>query len=273
MHSRRAFLGTGLVVGLAAARVAGQRSAGPDPAAGGGAAGRAAAIPVRRGKLTPLFKSPEGHPNGIALSPQGWWLAEQQSDHAVLVDWGGTLLRTVQTASKNTSGIGFGEGCIWMGANAAPEGIFQTDLNGKTIRHLQIPLGGVDGGGCHGVLYVDGKVWLAALRLRGILRVDAKTWQPEFLIPYNVPRAHGIAWDNGAVWMVIGTSDGKAGLNKYDATTARLLETVLFDELYPDPHGLAIKDGTMYTCDAGIHPGWQDDVSTAHGYVCRIDIS
>jgi hypothetical protein len=48
---------------------------------------------------------------------------------------------------------------------------------------------------------------------------------------------------------------------------------VLFDELYPDPHGLAIKDGTMYTCDAGIHPGWQDDVSTAHGYVCRIDIS
>ena len=83
--------------------------------------------------------------------------------------------------------MGVGGGYIWMGANAAPRGIFQTDMNSKTISHRQIPLGPrEDGGGCHGVEYVDGKLWIAALRLRGILRVDAKTWEPELLIPYSV---------------------------------------------------------------------------------------
>jgi hypothetical protein len=37
------------------------------------------------------------------------------------------------------------------------------------------------------------------LRLRGILRVDAKTWEPEFLIPYNAPRAHGVASDKNTI--------------------------------------------------------------------------
>jgi hypothetical protein len=91
-----------------------------------------------------------------------------------------------------------------------PYGIFQTDLNSKTVAHRQIPLGG---GGCHGLEYAEGKLWIVALRLRGILRVDPKTWEPEFLIPFNVPRAHGLAWDNGSIWMVTGNEEG-AGLIK-----------------------------------------------------------
>lgn len=97
------------------------------------------------------------------------------------------------------------------------------------------------------------------------------TWTPEYLIPYNVPRAHGIAWDKGAIWMVTGTDAG-AGLIKYDAETGRALEAVQFADLYPEPHGLAMKDGVMYTCDAGIHPGWPDNHSTASGYICRMEI-
>src|SRR5205823_14298379 len=102
------------------------------------------------------------------------------------------------------SSMAVGGGFIWMGANAAPNGIFQTDMNSKTVAHRPIPLGG---GGCHGVEYVEGKLWIAALRLRGILRVDAKTWEPEFMIPYSVPRAHGTAWHDGAIWMVTGRSE------------------------------------------------------------------
>src|SRR5579863_992639 len=166
-------------------------------------------LPSRKGRITQLFKSPEGYPNGMALAPNGWWLGEQKTEHAVLVDWDGKLLTTVKTESKNTSGIAFGDGYIWMAANSAStEGIFQTDMNSRTVRHLQIPLGGEDGGGCHGLEYQNGKLWIAALRLRGILRVDAKTWEPEFLIPYAVPRAHGIAWDNGAIWLVTGSEEG-----------------------------------------------------------------
>jgi hypothetical protein len=267
---RRDFIGTGLGLGLAGAGL-GLAQQATAPVQFGGAP--PPPVPVRKGKITKLFKSPEGYPNGLALAPNGWWIAEQKTDHAVLVDWDGKLLKTVKSESINTSGIAFGEGHLWMGANRDPNGILLTDLNSKTISNRQIPLGGKEGGGCHGLFYLDGKLWIAALRLRGILRVDAKTWEPEFMIPYDAPRAHGVAWDNGAVWLVTGNAQGKPGLIKYDGTTGRPLQIVEFDDIYPDPHGLAVKDGVLYTCDAGMHPGWKDYTSTASGYICRIDLA
>src|SRR5262247_1598454 len=158
---RRAFIGT-LGGGLLSTRLVHAQGA---QSAGAGQQ----KIPVRKAKTTPLFKSPEGYPNAIAATADGLWIAEQKTDNAHLVDWNGKLLKSVKTESKNTSGMGVGGGFIWMGANAAPQGIFQTDMNGKTISHRQIPLGG---GGCHGVEYVNGKLFIAGLRLRGILRVD-----------------------------------------------------------------------------------------------------
>jgi streptogramin lyase len=261
---RRDFLGAALGMAVAG------RALAQNPTPVSALQGRSgASVPVRKGRITKLFKSPEGYPNAICVAPEGLWIGEQKTDNACLVDWDGKLLRTVKTDSKNTSGMAWGGGFIWMGANAAPNGIFQTDISARTLSHRQIPLGG---GGCHGLQYSEGKLWIAALRLRGILRVDPQTWEPEFLIPYNVPRAHGLAWDNGALWLVTG-SDAGAGLIKYDAATGNVLETVRFEEPYPDPHGLAVKDGVMYTCDAGIHPGWPENISTAHGYICRIDFS
>ena len=230
---------------------------------------------VRKIKTTTLFKSPEGYPNGIAVAPEGLWICEQKSDNAVLVDWKGKLLKTLKSQSKNTSGIAYGDGCVWMAGNsAAAEGVFQIDMNGRELTHRQIPLGPADnGGGCHGIEYVDGKIYIAALRLRGILRVDAKMWQPEFMIPYAVPRAHGIAHNpaDGSVWMVTGTADGLAGLIQYDNTTGRVLSTAAFAKTDCDPHGLAWHDGALYSSDAGIHPGWEDDVSPTHGYIFKID--
>ncbi len=264
---RREFLGC-LGAGLLGTRLAEAQAAPAGQERPGAAAAAAAPLPIRKAKTTPLFKSPEGYPNAIAVAPEGLWIAEQKSDNACLVDWHGKLLKTVKTESKNTSGMGVGGGYVWMGANAAPNGIFQTDMNSKTVTHRQIPLGG---GGCHGVEYVEGKIWIAALRLRGILRVDAKTWAPEFLIPYNVPRAHGTAWVKDAIWMVTGNEQG-AGLIKYEAETGRALERVQFSESDPDPHGLAWHDGALYSCDAGIHPGWPENKSPTHGYIFRIDL-
>src|SRR5262245_35943695 len=123
METRRAFLGS-LGIGLLGTRVAVAQTstAAPAPSA-----------PVRKVKTTPLFKSPEGYPNGIAVAPDGLWIAEQKSDTAHLVDWNGKALKSVRTESKNTSGIAYGGGFIWMAANAAPQGVFQTDLASKTV--------------------------------------------------------------------------------------------------------------------------------------------
>ena len=279
MDTRREFLttlGAG-VLGTTLAKAQtpqGGGSALPGEPAPSGRSGQPAP-PARKVKTTALFKSPEGYPNAIAVAPEGLWIAEQKSDNAVLVDWKGKLLKTVKTQSKNTSGIAWGDGYVWMGANTAPEGVFQTDVSSKTISHRQIPLGPVEnGGGCHGLEYVDGKLYVAALRLRGILRLDAKTWQPEFLIPYSVTRAHGVAYNrqDKSIWLVTGNPEGIAGLIQYDTGTGRVLSTAQFAKTDSDPHGLAWYNGALYSCDAGIHPGWPDDISPTHGYIFRIDL-
>jgi len=283
MGSRRDFLtafsaslvGGGLLTRQVAARGQGSAFLGESQR-------RPAAPPkVLKVTTTPLFKSPEGYPNGIAVAPEGLWIAEQRSDNAVLVDWQGKLLKTLKTEAKNSSGIGYGDNCVWMAGNsAAAEGIFQTDMNGRTVSHHQIPLGPAsNGGGCHGAAYVNGKLYIAALRLRGILRVDANTFAPEFLIPYSVNRAHGIAYDEreNSIWMVSGNPEDTSqtaasmGLTQYDTETGRVLATAVFADKDCDPHGLAWHDGELYSCDAGIHPGWPDDLSPTHGQIFKIN--
>jgi hypothetical protein len=278
---RREFLGT-LGVGLASTGLARAQTGQAPPADSAyllslGEAFRPKVPPVRQRKVktTVLFKSPGRSPNDLKVVPEGFWVADQRSNEAHLLDPKGKLLKTVKTESKNTSGMAVGGGYIWMAANMAPYGVYQTDMNSKTISHRQIPLGPADnGGGCHGAEYVDGKLWLAALRPRGILRVDIKTWQPELLIPYAVPRAHGIAFDKtaNAFWMVTGNEKGAAGVIKYDAVTGQALEAAEFAPTDADPHGLAWYEGVLYSCDAGIHPGWPDDQSPTRATIFRIDL-
>ena len=255
--------------------------------------------PSRMAKTTKLFKSPEGFPNAIAVAPEGLWIAEQKlsgvqavayhlpdpkdlSEKAWLVDWEGRVLKTVETPSRNTSGMAFGGGYIWMVANAPPQGVFQVDMNSRLISHRQIPLGSInDGGGCHGAMWHENKLWIAALRLRGILRLDPATWQPEIMIPfYQAPdrnHYHAMAWDNGAIWQIVGNdsknyAEYRPGLVKYDAATGKVIETVDFLPNSSDPHGLAMHNGTLISCDAGIHPGWPNNNSPTSGWIFRIDI-
>jgi hypothetical protein len=257
-------------------------------------------IKKRKAKTTKLFQSPPGFPNAISVTGEGLWIGEQKlsgaqakqyglpeptslDEAAWLVDWNGKLLKTVRTPSRNTSGMAVGGGYVWMVANAPPQGVFQVDMNSKLISHRQIPLGPVpgDGGGSHGAHWDNGKLWISSLRLRGNVRVDPKTWQPEYMIPFyqSFPdwvRYHGIVVDNGSMWQVVGNdstghADYKPGLVRFDMATGRAVELV---ELLPgssDPHGLAMKDGKLISCDAGIHPNWKNNDSPTAGWIFQID--
>jgi hypothetical protein len=288
--TKREFLAASVAAGFAAGK-AGSAS----PLQASAANSRSS---TRKAKTTKLFKSPDGFPNAIAVTPEGLWIAEQKlsgaqavayklpepkdlSEKAWLVDWNGKVLKTVTTPSRNTSGMAVGGGYVWMIANAPPQGVFQVDMNSKLISHRQIPLGPAnDGGGSHGGMWHENKLWIAALRLRGLLRVDPVSWTPEFMIPfYQAPernRYHGMAWDNGSIWQVVGNdskrySEYKPALARYDAATGRVLEVVDFVPGSSDPHGLAIHNGTLIGCDAGIHPGWPNNDSPTAGWIFRID--
>ena len=86
--------------------------------AGFGAAAFAAVdTPTRAAKVVKLFRSPDGHPNALETAQERLWIGEQTTDRAHLVDWKGKVLKSVETESSNTSGIAFGGGYLWMGAN------------------------------------------------------------------------------------------------------------------------------------------------------------
>jgi hypothetical protein len=296
--TKREFLTASIGAGLALAKgnAAFSQQSLADTRKDGGQSNRRA--PSRTAKTTKLFKSPQGFPNGIAVTPEGLWIAEQKlsgaqaaayhlpepkslTEDAWLVDWNGKLLKTVTTPSRNTSGMAVGGGYVWMVANAPPQGVFQVDMNSRLISHRQIPLGPAnDGGGCHGALWHDDKLWIASLRLRANVRVDPKSWEPEFLIPfYQAPdrvRYHGIAWDNETIWQVVGNDckrydEYRPCLVRYEAATGKVLETVDFVPNSSDPHGLAMHDGKLISCDAGIHPGWPNNDSPTAGWIFQID--
>jgi hypothetical protein len=249
-----------------------------------------------------MFKSPGMFPNALAVmtdAPGGLWIGQQKitaantknynlpvppdpDEAAWLVDWNGKLIKTVMTQCRNCSGVAYGNGCVWMGANAAPLGIFQVDMNGKQISHRQIPLG-MDGrgGGTHGVKWHQGKLWIASTRMGGILRVDPVSWIPEVFIRVTSdekPRLHDVAFDDeGQIWVVTGTSsrsyaEANPGLNKYDGKTGQLLMTVDFEPGSCDPHGLVWHEGRLVSCDSGIHPGWKAYDSPHGGYIFSIEI-
>jgi hypothetical protein len=303
---RREFLTTGIALGLASSAAAltaqeGSRGAAASRPAGSGRG--TPAIPKKIAKTTPLFKSPGMYPNALAVmtdTPGGLWIGQQKAnpsnakqysvplddtgldEAAWLVDWNGKLLKTVMTHARNTSGLAYGGGCIWVGANQDPYGIFQVDMNSNQVSHRQIPLAlGANGGGCHGVKWHQGKLWIAALRLGGILRVDPVTWVPEVLIRVaseDKPRLHDVAFDDeGSIWVVTGTNstsykDARPGLSKYDGKTGQLLLTVDFAPGSSDPHGLVWHNGRLVSCDAGLHPGWTGTESPTAGYIFGIDI-
>jgi len=125
-------------------------------------------------------------------------------------------------------------------------------------------------------------VWIAALRLRGNIRVDPKTWQPEMIIPFyqapNRTRYHDITIDNGTMWQIVGNDcksykDYSPGLVRYDLATGKVIETVDFAPNSCDPHGLAMHEGRLVSCDAGIHPGWANKDSPTAGWIFEIEIS
>jgi streptogramin lyase len=299
---RRQFVATGLGLHITSAiALASQGAAVPDRTNRGAVEGRPVVL-ARQAKTTRLFKSPGLYPNALAVMtdpPGGLWIGQQKitpqigrvynlpvdpdgDEAAWLVDWNGKLLKTVTTRSRNTSGIAYGSGCVWMAANDDPFGIFQVDLSSKQISHRQIPLS-IDGngGGCHGVKWHNGKLWVAALRLGGILRVDPTTWAPEVLIRVNSaekPRLHDVAFDEaGDIWVVTGNNStsyaqGKAGLNKYDGKTGELVMSVDFVSGSCDPHGLVWHAGRLISCDAGVHPGWPALDSPHSGYIFQIEI-
>ncbi|MEJ7608215.1 MAG: hypothetical protein WKF37_18595 [Bryobacteraceae bacterium] len=242
----------------------------------------AAAEPApRTPEVTKLFRSPDGHPNALEATEEGLWVGEQTTDRAYLLDWKtGKVLRKVETESSNTSGLAYGGGVLWMGANGKAIGrnpkptdaksgeIIKVDpATGRTLARYPVP----DGGGVHGVLYVDGTVWMTCFRWKALVQVDAKDFKVMSKVPLQLDRPHGLAWQPPGIWVMHSTD---YVVHKLDLKDGRILDQIKLRQGHdPDPHGMDMHDGKMYYCDAGIAPGGGDNGSPGAGYICSFPLA
>lgn len=240
------------------------------------AAGALNAAPSYR--IEKLFKSPEGHPNALESTPEGLWVGEQVSDNAYLLDWTtGKVLKKVATESSNTSGMAFGGGHLWMAANGhatfrEPKPtdsltgyILKVDPEtGRTVARYPNP----DGGGIHGMIYIDDTIWVTCFKWKALVQMDAKTMRVMARIPVTLGRAHGMAWEPPGLWCMF-SNDFR--IVKYNVNDGKIMDEIQLDkDKDPDPHGMDMYKSQMYYCDAGISPGPKMNNTASAGWIVRI---
>lgn len=296
--SKRDFLtGLGLLAGASLAPAWAQTASPPTapPPKGKG-------LPVRMAKTTRLFKAPGLYPNGLAVAPEGLWVAQQFLTEEVeqsigmhrpsgkescwLMDWKGKLLKTLTSDAINTSGLACGGGSLWVMSNTtdATTGVHQVDIaSGKEVAHRQIPASpSANSGGIHGAQWHQGKLWIVNNRMHSIVCVNPESWNIDTQIPIAAPmglsRYHDITFDqDGSLLQVIanestGYRDTKAALVRYNVATGEPIELISLVDGSCDPHGLENHNGVLVACDAGFHPNWKNLDSPSSGYIFSIDL-
>ena len=242
---------------------------------------KAGDYPIRkRRRVERLFKSPDGHPNGLEATAAGLWVGEQVSDRAHLFDWEtGKPLTSYETQSSNTSGIAAGGGYVFMAANGSAQlrpkrphdvakggRIVTLDLqSGKHVRNAPTP----NGGGVHGLLWTLGSLWITQFGPHKNITQTGADLKFRHSFPVPLGRAHGMGWDGKHIWCMF-SNDFR--ILKFEIPSGRVLEAIQLNRDDPDPHGMTWWNGSLYYCDAGIAPGHKDNASAYSGYICRIDL-
>jgi sugar lactone lactonase YvrE len=214
---------------------------------------------VKIAKVEKLFLSPGPQPNGLQAAPDGLWYIDQRDNKVYKLDWKtGKTLFEAQTATDRSSGITIGGGYLWIASTYSCE-IHKCDLKtGKTLQVLPSPGAGINAPreglpdarrtGDHGLEWKDGKLYVASPPSQMVHVMDPVSWKE--LHRCRVPgfRVHGVAWakEEGMIW----TADTAMGV----VSKVRISDGRVYDMFRVDApvevHGMTIKDGVLWYCDA-----------------------
>lgn len=234
-------------------------------AAGGAAPGAFAAavkgksdIPVISKRLEKVFLAPGQQPNGLQAVPDGLWILDQiDPNKAHKVSYkDGSVLKEIQTESIHGSGITYGDGALWIASTFGLTTVKVDPDTGKTLATFDTPgVGEPKWGrprgrktGAHGLEWVDGKYWIAVPPPMAIYQIEPDTGKVLHKIDAPGERPHGIAWENGYLWCV---ESNHRAIYKMDPKNGKLLAKIQLKESDPEPHGMTMKDGVFWYCDAG----------------------
>jgi len=228
--------------------------------------------PIIKKSLRKLYSTAPAikEPNAMQFTPAGTLLILDQVDPNKVFEINpadGKILREVQTESIHGSGITIGDGGAWWitstkALNGPPVTLKVDPQTGKTIKKWVTPGWGYYGAvtaergspsGGHDVKWAgNGRYWMAVPASGRIFLIQGETGAIVRSIPAPVLRTHGLAIDGNYLWSV---ASDYAQIQKLDSRDGKIVGKIQLDKASdPQVHGLELKDGVLWYCDAS--KGW-----------------
>ena len=202
------------------------------------------------------FDAPCVHPNGLQWAGDELLVMDQKTDDVFVMDAAGEVKRRIPTPTENGSGIASGGGFIWTASNGKtavrPPRPSDTGLgwvlkldpeSGEMVDRFRTP----DGGGVHGLEWDDGNIWITGFNPLALHLVDGDSYEVLATFPVELPRLHGLAREGEGIWCA---HTGDRVIVKYAVEDGSELERITFGAEDAFPHGLSIRGGELWYCDA-----------------------
>ena len=193
-----------------------------------------------------VFQAPGPHPNGLQATPAGLWVLDQETNQVHLVDYAGTVRRTLMTAADRGSGITDDGDALWVASTYSCELLRIHRADGSTLANYPSP--GAAKTGAHGLEWRDGKLWVATPPSATIYQLDPAVGCAvlhSFPAPGNRP--HGIGWRRDELWVV---ETNQRAIYCYDPVSGRVRYTLTLPDDAPEPHGMTLRGDECWYCDA-----------------------
>jgi len=233
--------------------------------------------PVIPKKVNKLYNLKPGvdQPNDMQFAPNGTlWILDQKDPNAVFTidPKSGKVLSSVVTESIHGSGITYGDNAWFITSTKVVTGNPSTlkvdPKTGKTLKKWETPGFGIYGAyltrerkpgelplesGGHGVKWAGkGQYWLATPAGGKLYLINAEAGTVARSIQAPTIRTHGIALDGNHIWCV---GSDEAEIYKLQMSDGAIVGKIVLDKVNdPSLHGLDIKDGVLWYCDA--NKGW-----------------
>jgi len=231
-------------------------------------------VPKKVNKLYNL-KPAVDQPNDMQFAPNGeLWILDQKDPNAVVTidPKTGKVLSRVVTESIHGSGITYGDNAWFITSTKVLSGNPSTlkvdPKTGKTLKKWETPGWGIYGAyttrerkpgelplesGGHGVKWAGkGQYWLATPASGKLYLINAEAGTVARSIQAPTVRTHGIALDGDYIWCV---GSDEMEIYKLQMSDGAIVAKIVLDKANdPSLHGLDIKDGVLWYCDA--NKGW-----------------
>jgi hypothetical protein len=214
-------------------------------------------------------------PNDMQFAANGdLWLLDQVDPNKVFTVNAktGAVLASVETESIHGSGITYGDGAWFITSTKVKTGNPSTlkvdPKTGKTLKKWETPGWGIYGAyttrvpkpgdlplasSGHGVKWTgEGQYWMAVPASGKLYLMNAEAGTVARSIQAPTIRTHGIAIDGEHIWCV---GSDEAEIYKLRMSDGAIVGKIVLDKANdPSVHGLDIKDGVLWYCDA--NKGW-----------------